>query len=275
MPLRKGSDNRKEMIALIPAAGHAKRIRPLPCSKEIYPVGLGLSRGVSGSRPKVTCQYLLEKMRMAGIKKAFIILREGKWDIPAYCSDGAFVNMHLAYLTVQYSPGPPFTLDQAFPFVHDAHVAFGFPDILFRPDDVFIQLKNKLRVSKAKVVLGLFPAENHRTMDMVEIDPKGIVTRMYLKPDRTRLKYAWLCAVWTPHFTRFLHRYVRSFPVHEGGHQFRVGSDEDKELSVGHVLQAAVKQGFRMQTVRFERGRYVDIGTPEGLRRATSPCMNA
>jgi glucose-1-phosphate thymidylyltransferase len=254
------------MIALIPAAGHATRIWPLPCSKEIYPVGLSLNGGVTGIRPKVTCHYLLEKMRKAGVKKGFIILRDGKWDIPTYCGDGTFVDMHIAYLTVRHSPGPPYTLDQAFPFVRGAHIAFGFPDILFRPDDVFVQLKNKLQVAGAEVVLGLFPAADHRMMDMVDIDSKGTVTALYLKPDRTSLKYAWLCAVWSPHFTLFLHQYLRSLAPPEDTQSSKGGRYAGKELSVGHVLRAAVDQGVHMQTVLFKRGRYVDIGTPDGLR---------
>ena len=268
MPRRTGNVQSSEMIALIPAAGYATRIWPLPCSKEIYPVGSALDGGTTGIRPKVACQYLLEKMRKAGVKKGFIILRDGKWDIPSYCSDGTFVDMQIAYLTVRHSPGPPYTLDQAFPFVHSALIAFGFPDILFQPDDVFIQLKNKLRVAKAEVVLGLFPAADHRMMDMVDIDSTGTVTALYLKPHRTSLKYAWLCAMWSPRFTRFLHQYLRSLALPEDAPS-KKRRYAGKELSVGHVLQAAVNQGLHMQTVLFKRGKYVDIGTPEGLRSAS------
>ncbi len=266
MSTRQRDAHTSEMIALIPAAGHATRIWPLPCSKEVYPVGLAMNRDATSLRPKVTCHYLLEKMRMAGIKKGFIILRDGKWDIPAYCGDGTFVDMHIAYLTVRHSSGPPYTLDQAFPFVQGAHIAFGFPDILFRPDDVFVQLKNKLQAAKAQVVLGLFPAADHRMMDMVEIDSKGRVTALYIKPHRTPLKYAWLCAVWSPSFTQFLHQYLRSLvPSGDTGASLRRKS-AGRELSVGHVLQAAVNQGLLMQTVLFKGGQYVDMGTPEGLR---------
>lgn len=41
-------------------------------------------------------------MHAAGITEAYIVLREGKWDIPAYLCDGAMVGMHLAYLMVQH-----------------------------------------------------------------------------------------------------------------------------------------------------------------------------
>jgi glucose-1-phosphate thymidylyltransferase len=49
-----------------------------------------------------------------------VILREGKWDIPAYFNDGtALLDMHLAYLMMRQPFGSPFTLDQAYPFARE------------------------------------------------------------------------------------------------------------------------------------------------------------
>lgn len=77
-----------EVVGLIPAGGQATRLSPLPLSKELYPIGFQSISKDGGMRPKVVCQYLLERMKFAGITKAFIILRSGKWDIPAYLGDG-------------------------------------------------------------------------------------------------------------------------------------------------------------------------------------------
>jgi len=97
----------------------------------MYPIGLGAGNGAWPTRPKVVCHYLLEKMRNAGVCKAYIILREGKWDIPAYLRDGTIFDMHLAYLMLGVPFGVPYTVDQAYPFVKENLVAFGFPDVLF------------------------------------------------------------------------------------------------------------------------------------------------
>ena len=75
-------------MGLVPAGGKGKRISPLPCSKELYPVGFHDAHEDLGLRPKVVSHYLLEKMRLANITKTYIILRKGKWDIPAYFGDG-------------------------------------------------------------------------------------------------------------------------------------------------------------------------------------------
>jgi len=118
-PNRNRSMNR-EIIGLLPAGGRASRVAPLPCSKELYPVGFH-SVGKDGSpRPKVVSHYLLEKMRLADVKKAYIILREGKWDIPTYFGDGKILDMHLAYLMMGLPFGVPYTLDQVYPFIKTA-----------------------------------------------------------------------------------------------------------------------------------------------------------
>src|SRR5215510_16410745 len=101
------------VIGLIPAGGHARRIEPLPCSKELFPIGFLHRHDEKHGHPKVVCHYLLEKMRAAGITKAYIVLRQGKWDIPAYFGDGSMLGMNLAYLMMGSSLGPPYTLDQA------------------------------------------------------------------------------------------------------------------------------------------------------------------
>ena len=99
----------QRIIGLVPAAGQSSRISPLPLSKELFPIGFQDLED-KGLRPKVVCQYLLEAMGRAGVKESFLVLRPGKWDIPAYFGDGSLLDMRLAYLTVHVPFGVPFTL---------------------------------------------------------------------------------------------------------------------------------------------------------------------
>ena len=112
-----------EVIGLIPAAGKANRLAPLPCSKEMFPIGFGTTKENHNLIPKVVCHYLLEKMRLAGITNAYIVIREGKWDIPAYFGDGSILGLNLAYLMMGLPFGVPYTIDQVYPFVQDAIIA--------------------------------------------------------------------------------------------------------------------------------------------------------
>jgi glucose-1-phosphate thymidylyltransferase len=222
-----------------------------------------------GTRPKVASHYLIECLTDAGIRKGYVIIRQGKWDIPAYWGDGNMVGMDLAYLVIEGSIGPPDTIDRANSFVKDKIVAFGFPDILFRPRDVFAKLLAKLDRSSSDVVLALMPAHDNKSMDMIDIDAHDYVRNIQLKPRKTSLKYAWFCAVWAPAFTEFLHSFLRK--IRKAGGAGLVGNrriDPQGDIPVGAVLRAAIHAKLKVEGVIFPTGRYVDIGTPDTLRTA-------
>lgn len=258
------------VVGLIPAGGLAARLAPLPCSKELLPIGFYAS--AAGPRPKPVCLYLIERMRAAGITQAFVVLRPGKWDIPAYLGDGGEHGIHLAYLTVHIPHGSPYTLDQAYPFVQNQIVALGLPDIIFEPADAYAQLISHLRASGAAVALGLFPTDQPHTADMVASDAEGLVRRIEIKPAQTDLRYTWMIAVWTPTFSTFMHHYLQA--------DLRRRNDPDparrptREVFIGDVLQAAIDAGIPVQSLHFPTGSCLDVGTPTNLIAAMSHYAN-
>ncbi|MBP5975931.1 dTDP-glucose pyrophosphorylase [Brasilonema sp. CT11] len=252
---------KRQIIGLLPAGGQATRISPLPLSKELYPIGFQYFGVKSNWRPKVVSQYLLEKMQLAGIDKAYFILRSGKWDIPAYFGDGTMLSISLGYLIMGLSYGVPFTLDQAYPFVQDAIIALGFPDILFQPKDAYVRILTRLEVSNADVVLGLFPTDKPHKAGMVDFDDQGKVRLIIEKPPQSDLRYMWGIAVWTPAFTLFLHEYLMTLQVNSN-------LSLRPEIPIGDVIQAAINKGFHVEAEVFADGTYLDIGTPDDLVRA-------
>lgn len=267
-PMTSAKDHR-ELIGLIPAAGSANRIAPLPCSKEIFPLGYQTIPSVAGPRPKVAAQYLLEKMASAGAQKVFIILRKGKWDIPEYFGCGQSLGLNFAYLMMDLPYGAPYTLDQAFDFVSDATILFGFPDILFTPQDAYSNMLRRLSESGSEIVLGLFPAHNPSKMDMVQLDDSENICGLDIKPPKSHLKYTWIIAVWTPAFTRYLHQYVKGRKQASDAR----AADSPEEY-VGEVIQAAIQEGLRVDKVIFDEGDYLDFGTPEDLVKADAFARN-
>ena len=262
----RNQNTQQEVIGLIPAAGQATRLAPLPGSKELYPIGF---RSVNGSkRPKVVCHYLLEKMRLAGIRKAYFVLRSGKWDIPAYLGDGTILDMNLGYLIMRLPFGVTYTLDQAYPFVQNAVIAIGFPDIIFQPDDTFKRLLARLATSNADVVLGVVPFENPQKGGMVDFDTEGRVRLVVEKPDYSDLRYSWCTAVWTPVFTEFMHQYVAALETDRLRTDAGSNLVPQRELPIGDVIQAAIENGLSVQAEVFTDGAFLDIGTPEDLVRA-------
>lgn len=242
------------LLGLIPAAGRALRLGPLPCSKELLPIGFRDTP--QGPAPKVAGHYLLERFRAGGVRRIFMVLHESKWDVPRYFGTGEMADVSLAYLCIPGSRSVPETLDHAFPFVEDAIVALGFPDVLFEPVDAYARLIERQSATGADLVLGLFPAERFRTTDMVELGDDGRVLRIEVRPESTNLRFNWLIAVWSPVFTRFLREAVRSAPAGEG------------ELQIGAVVRAAVEGGLRVEGVAFPEGSYRDVGTPDELAKA-------
>jgi NDP-sugar pyrophosphorylase family protein len=259
----------REVVAVLPAAGRSLRLAPLPCSKEVLPVGFGPIPGIQGIRPKVVSHYLLECLRQAGVRKGYVVIRQGKWDIPAYWGDGEILGMDLAYMVIEGSSGPPDTIDRAYPFIKDKVVAFGFPDIIFRPCDVFAKLLARLDRPGVDVVLALFPAHDPKAMDMIDIDEDLRIRAIHLKPKTTRLRYAWLCAAWTPVFTEFLHQFLSG--VKGGSGAGLIGNrkiDPQGDIPVGLVLKKAVQAKLKVEGVVFPTGSYIDVGLPQHLVRA-------
>lgn len=244
------------VVGLVPAAGRAARLGRLPCSKEILP--LRAPAGGDG-RVRVACDRLLEGLRAAGARRACVVVGADKLDIPAYLGDGSSVGLELAYVVVESSPSTVATVDRAFAWVQDDVVAFGFPDIVFEPVEALAALVRRQGETGAAVVLGLFPATRPERVDMVEADETGRVLRIVIKPPETELRLAWIVAVWSPEFTRFLHTRAAAQAEADG-----------PELYVGDVIQEAIEARFDVRAVAFPDGAFVDLGTAEDLRAAVA-----
>jgi glucose-1-phosphate thymidylyltransferase len=251
-----------EIIALIPAAGRATRLSPLPASKELYPLGFRVLEDGS-VRPKVVSHYLLEKMRLAGIEKAYMLLRPGKWDIPAYFGDGAMLDMNLGYLVVGRLDGVQYSIDHAYPFVKHAIVAVGYPDILLQPEDIYKRMLDRLLHGSADVVIGAVPFSNPQKGGMItyDVEDQNKVSQIIDKPEDSTEKYSWCCAVWRPSFTAFLHHYLAQLDAEAQGQPL-------PERPLGDMIQAGIDRGLRVEAELIDDGGFLDIGTPEDLAKA-------
>jgi glucose-1-phosphate thymidylyltransferase len=203
-------------------------------------------------------------MRLAGVSKVYLILRKGKWDIPAYFADGSTLGLTLAYLIMGLPFGTPYTLDQAYPFVNRAIVALGFPDILFEPEDAFLRVLDRLALGNAEVVLGLCPAGFPQKMDMVDVLDNGRIEKLVIKPQQTNLRYSWAVAVWAPVFTNFMHEYLDVC---------QETAAQQPEMFVGDVFNAAIQEGLRVEGVVISDKPYLDIGTGDDLLKAVKRGM--
>jgi len=253
--------HQSNVVGVIPAAGRALRLGRLPCSKELLPVGPAAAGAPGPARTAI--EVLLERFAAAGIPRAYVLMDGSKGDLPRYLAEPAESPPRqpaLAFLSMADSPSVPHTLDRAFPFLAQEPapwVALGFPDVLFEPEDAFGHLIERRGQTGAAVVLGLFPARDPSSTDMVATGPGGEVLRIDVRPPESDLPLAWALALWDRRFTELLHRSLQRPRGHGPG-----------ELQLGSLFERAITEGLEVQSVAFPRGRFRDLGTPEGYSEA-------
>ena len=243
-----------DVIGIIPACGKAERLSPLPCSKEIYPVGLQYSEYYQKFFPKVVCDHLLDYFKNAKIPKVHFIIRSDKQDIPEYFKKREDIPLNISFSEMNHSPGTPFTIDSIFDITQDKISALGFPDILIKPSTAYQTVLAKLVQSNFDIVLGLFPIERKYSWDMVEFN-QTTVEKIIIKSPDTVLDFGWTIAIWKPSFTAFMHEYLKQIQLLD--HQ---------ELYVGNVIQAAISAGLKVGYELFDSGACIDLGKPEDLK---------
>lgn len=258
-----------DVIGIIPAAGHARRLGHLPCSKEIFPIGFQHDARSGQSRPKAVTHYLLEHFRDAGICEAIIIVRPDKNDIPRLLGDGHAFGVNLRYRTIIASPCSPISVDAAFEYVWGRTVALGFPDILFNSRGIYEPALSRLQTTGADIVLGLFPAQYPAMVDMVEMNPDGEMIRIQIKPSKTSLVYQWAIAVWNPRFSAFMHEFLdEGLLTPQRYSELLNRAQRQTELHMSDVVIAAQQHGLKVQTEVVSDLPCLDIGTPQTLSEA-------
>jgi glucose-1-phosphate thymidylyltransferase len=247
----------REIVGLMPAAGTGSRLGRRRPSKEVWPIPTG-PQGAT----RLACQDLLDNFRVAGVAQAWVLIRTGKWDIPQVLGTGEEFGVELAYRVVPPTRGTPFTLAFAGPFLKGELVALGFPDILVSPRDLLARLVAHRERTQAEVALLLAPCDRPAASDLVELDSRGRVRRLEIKPAQSSLHWTWAFALWTPRFTQFLVEWTQQFEPRKA----RLG----REPFFGDVLTAALSHGFDIHGLAAADARILDIGTPETLAKAPS-----
>lgn len=249
-----------EAIGLIPAAGRGTRLPEREGSKEVLPLPESLRR----QGLEVAADPLVWGFGRAGIRRALVLLRPGKEDIPRRLGPRRF-GVELVYREVGETRSVVETLAAAAPALEGAVVALGFPDVLLRPANGFDALLRRLEDGAAAGVLGLYPNDRPARSDIVELARDAAVRRILVKSPQAGAELAWMTAVWRPPLTAFLTTHVARH-----GPQAPAASGGWRERQPGDVLNAALAAGLRLDAVAFADGASLDIGTPEDLERAAA-----
>jgi len=235
-------------VGLIPAAGVGSRLPDRTGSKEVLPVA-----GLHGRQQPVIA-HLLTSMKFAGVTEVTAVIREGKHDVSDYLSKEYWPQFLFSRLFTPGTSGVPETVAIGLKQIGTRNVLFGFPDILFEPQEAFQSMISELENGPADVVLGLFPTLTPTKMDMVKVDSAGRVLDIEIKPSTTALSSTWILAAWNPTFSQYLLTAV----------------EKDAALAhLGEIFQQAILEGLIIGSISFDVGRSIDIGTPGDLARAS------
>jgi len=246
-----------EYVALLPAAGTGSRLPDRLLSKELLPYG-----GANGDGSPVI-SHILSCLHQAGVREVIVVIRKGKSDIPDYLSGGEWEQTRFSYKITPGTSGVPETVALGLQDACGRRVAFGFPDILFKPKGAFVKLMRRLETSEADVVLGLFPTNNPSKFDMVNTDDNGRVTDIEIKPQSTPLELTWILAAWEPSFSTYLKALTQGSPG-----RLEALARESGGSHLGHAFQLAMADGLLIESESFTEGRSLDIGTPDDLALA-------
>ncbi len=243
-----------EIVGLIPAAGRATRLGNIDRSKELLEIDF------QGKR-QVISKFLIDNYKEAGIRNIHFIIRDGKWDIPAFYNNGSRFDIHVAYQLAKYPYGVPFTLYEATHFISDRYVALGFPDMYLTPTSAFDSLRQKMVATNSDLVLGLFPVKNTSKWDMVELNDKGQIIDIKIKPQHTQLTCGWSVALWSPLFTRYLQDKIHFFLKNEEKERLKLEKQLNREIYPGDIFKSFILEGHKTDYVLFEDGECIDLGT--------------
>lgn len=232
------------MWGIVPAAGEGSRLQPLGFSKELLPVGSRFENGRLA--PKAVCEYVLERLVLAGATKLCVVIAPGKPDIPRRLG-ASFMGAPICYLVQPEPAGLCDAVFRAAPFVSaEERVAVGLPDTIWFPADALARLPASV------LALLLFPSQRPELFDAAEQDETGRVTRIDVKAASPCSSWIWGAMAMPGAVFHALATLWRSGP----GHHY-----------LGALLNEHIEAGGLCLGVR-AGAQYLDVGMVEGWREA-------
>lgn len=243
-----------DVVGLVPAAGHARRLAPFALPKELIPVAVSEPAPDAPPRLRVLCDYAFDQLRAAAVPRAVVVIGDHKYDVLRHLGDGGRVGLDLAYVHQAAATGLPGAIDCAYAWTRECTTALVMPDTIATPATACGLVLDQLDRTGADVVVGLFATDRPEELCPVELDPAGRVVALYDKVPGIRLANTWGLVVWRPTFARFLNQVLRALPP------------SPREVTLAEILTAALDEGLDLRGIAIPGGRYLDLGTPEALR---------
>lgn len=230
---------------IIPSAGCGSRIQPLAFSKELLPIGSLYENSVE--RPKAVSEYLIERMKKAGVCNICMVISPRKSDILRYFGSGT-QNIKFCYTVQQNPSGLCDAIFCALPLINNSdQVIIGLPDTIWFPEDGLLRLPDN------SLSFLLFPVDKPHLYDAVETTNDSYVKKIHVKRENITHNWIWGAIKMNGVVMHDLYRLWCS----EGRHDEYFGT----------LVNAYLEQGG--EAIAIKAGtEYVDVGTVDGYRNA-------
>lgn len=238
-------------IGLIPAAGKGERLS-FPFPKELYPV-------IEGNSYRPVSHFVLENILLAGVKHISIVINDTKHQLIKYFGNGHRFGCDISYVVQEQrndgfyktkTPGLAEAMDTPYHLTRDKIVFFGMADTIIVPKDFFKTAFMALS-PEVDVILCMFHTDRPEKSGMVRLLEDDIVEGIDDKPSQTELEWMWGAMIWRPVFTDFFHEWVNKKHV----------------TDYAQIYNDAITNGIRFKGVRFNDGKYLDMGTYNDVLR--------
>jgi len=235
----------EKLVGLIPAAGKGARLN-LPFPKELYPIN-------QNSEFYPVSQSILEQITHAGVQHIVFVINEHKHQLIQYFGDGHRFNCDISYVAQENNgehregsatPGLAEAMDAGYHLVKDKIVFFGMPDTIIRPEHIYRTAFESLKEEQDGVFC-LFKAERPEKSGMTRLSVDDQILEIVDKPVSTSLEWMWGAIIWKPSFNEFMHHCIKEKHIYD----------------YGTVINEALKAGLKFSGVKFQEGKYLDLGT--------------
>ncbi|HEX3019493.1 MAG TPA: sugar phosphate nucleotidyltransferase [Chitinispirillaceae bacterium] len=236
---------------IIPSAGCGSRIQPLAFSKELLPVGSLTSGDIE--RPRAVSEYLIERMKIAGVSNICMVISPAKSDILRYYGNGS-EGLHFCYTVQQNPKGLCDAIFCALPLISDLdQVIVGLPDTIWFPADSLLELPDN------QFSFLLFPVDKPNLYDAVETGKDNRVKFIYVKKEQIKVNWIWGAFK------------MPGSVMHELYQLWKSGGRGDEYF--GTLVNAYLNNGGTAFAIKAGRD-YVDVGTLGGYRNAMQMLKN-
>ncbi len=240
------------MLGLILAAGKGTRMRP-------YSNAINKEMSLIGESPVI--EYNVRALANAGVKKVFIVLGEGKWQVLEYLRDGSRFNISISYLYQDMgekgeNKGTAKAIQTAENWIEEDFIVI-YGDSFFHPYD-FLKSEIELHSREAAdATMGIYMMKDHKDYGVVKISGSRVIDILEkaAKEHVEKMKVDDMFAVNSGPiiFTREVFNYIR-----------RTEASPSGEYWITDTIRLMIKDGRKVIAYRIPEGVFWrDIGRME------------